>query len=165
MAVVTTNLETQVQARIDGLTGSETLEDLLLLSKATEGLGVNRASLDTAIETKISALNASSPLPDLLLAGKAAGLVPVSTPASIIKSVQRGSASIAGNDTTVDITISQVDLSKAVCHTYARIGSTNVNASVATFTAQLTSEVNLKVSRGSFVGTVTSIEWQVIEYV
>ena len=72
MAVVTTNLVTQVQARIDGLSGSETLEDLLLLSKATEGLAVNTAPLDAALSALIVSLGGSSSLTELLLAGKAA---------------------------------------------------------------------------------------------
>lgn len=163
MAVVTTNLETQVQARIDGLTGSETLEDLLLLSKATDGLNVNRASLDSAIEAKINGLNALSPTSDLLLAGKAAGLTPILTPASSIKSIQRGSLSFSSG-TSVDIPISQVDLNKAFCLVYARLGGTQSNVATGTFTAQLTSGINLNVVKGSS-GGATFIEWQVIEYV
>lgn len=72
MAIDKTNLKTQVQERIDGLTGSETLEDLLIISKAAENLNVDRSALDSAIESALGDFDVNTQLRDLLVGGKAA---------------------------------------------------------------------------------------------
>ena len=70
MSINLTNLVAQVQARIDGLTGTETLKDLLILSKAAEGLDVDRTSLDAALQTFITAFDGTTDEKDLLVANK-----------------------------------------------------------------------------------------------
>ena len=70
MSIDLTNLEAQVQARIDGLTGTETLKDLLILSKAAEGLDVDRTDLDAALQTFITAFDGTTDEKDLLVANK-----------------------------------------------------------------------------------------------
>lgn len=77
MAVNTTNLQNQVQNRIDNITGSESLEDLLVLRKAADNLSLSLATIEAAISAKITALDAASSNEDLLIANRASGLSPV----------------------------------------------------------------------------------------
>ena len=74
MAIDKTNLTAQVQVRIDGLTGSESLKDLLILRKAADDLNMDLSALDTAINNITSAFNGATDNKDLLLANKAGGL-------------------------------------------------------------------------------------------
>jgi hypothetical protein len=155
MAIVLTNLETQVQDRIDSLSGSESLEDLLILSKSAEGLDVNRTQLDAAIETKLQSLNATSTLTDLLLSNKAA-VLPDNTGSSAIKSIQRGALSVTAPGGTI-ATISPVNLEKSIV-----IHSSRGNQSTSTSTGRIISETAVDFRAGVFP---TLVEWQVIEYV
>jgi photosystem II stability/assembly factor-like uncharacterized protein len=70
MSVNITNLTVQLQAKIDALTGSEELKDLLIISKACEGVPVNRASLDTILSTKIAGFTGATTTKDLLVTSK-----------------------------------------------------------------------------------------------
>ena len=74
MAVVTTNLETQIQSRIDNLSGSETLSQLLVLRKAADNLDLNLTDIDTAISAKIASFDGGTADEDLLIANRAASL-------------------------------------------------------------------------------------------
>ena len=75
MAVVTTNLVTQVQDRIDNLSGTETLKELLVLRKAADGLDLDLTDIEAAITAEIAALDGTSDDKDLLLANRAASLI------------------------------------------------------------------------------------------
>jgi len=68
----TTNLETQLAAKIAALTGSETPQGLMLLKKACDNTKVDTTALDAAIQVHIDALNNSSSDKDLLVANRAA---------------------------------------------------------------------------------------------
>ena len=120
MAIDKTNLTTQVQARIDGLTGSETLKDLLMLSKAAEGLDVTRTALDSAIEAQLNGFDGTSELKDLLVGNKStpSGIVTESflqselASFSPIKSIQRGLADIQ-TSSNIQVPIGAVDMAKS----------------------------------------------------
>tara|TARA_Y100000034_G_scaffold122881_1_gene168899 strand:+ start:2630 stop:3109 length:480 start_codon:yes stop_codon:yes gene_type:complete len=159
MTIVNTNLISQVQARIDGLTGSESLEELLLLTKAAEGLILNRADLDNALSARIAAFDSQSTLTELLLANKAVSADSGTSPnvESIIKSVQRGTAS-AGTVTisAVDMAKSFVSISGSWSNTFGGGGS---SSQVVSIKAKLSSPTQITIT-----GT-GSADWQVIEYV
>lgn len=69
-----TNLTTQVQNRIDNLSGTETLEQLLVLRKAADNLSLDLTDIEAAISAKIAALDGSSDDESLLIANRAASL-------------------------------------------------------------------------------------------
>lgn len=75
MSIDTTNLVAQIQNRIDNLSGTETLKDLLILSKASEGLAVDRTDLDDAIETAIDLFDGSTDEKELLIGSKSLPVV------------------------------------------------------------------------------------------
>ncbi len=71
--IVTTNLKTNVEAKITALTGSEAIKELLLLQKSSDGLDCsNQIDLDDAIAAIIVSQTTSTDVKDLLLANKAA---------------------------------------------------------------------------------------------
>lgn len=74
MAVDTSNLVTLVQARIDGLTGSEDITDLLVIRKAADNLGLDLTAIEAAITTKLNAFTSSTASDDLLAGNRAASL-------------------------------------------------------------------------------------------
>ena len=73
MALDITNIKTQLQARIDALTGTSTVEDVLLVSKTVNELvgdGVDLTNLRAQLQAKIDALTGASDLKDVLLVSK-----------------------------------------------------------------------------------------------
>jgi|DEB0MinimDraft_3_1074331.scaffolds.fasta_scaffold125523_3 hypothetical protein len=109
-------------------------------------------------------------------------LVTEPTPASVIKSIQRGSTSLAPNGSS-NITINSVDTSKSFVSISCKNGSMarKVNNNTGDYWSStgaliaggaLTSATNLAVSVGNFNGTTTmvtsnnaTIYWEVVEYV
>lgn len=71
---VNANNRTQIQARINAVTGSTTLTDLLILKKAAEGLGCDETALETQIQARLAAAGAGTSATDLLIGVKASGL-------------------------------------------------------------------------------------------
>ena len=73
MAFDITNIKTQLQARIDALTDTSTVEDVLLVSKTVNELvgdGVDLTNLRAQLQAKIDALTGASDLKDVLLVSK-----------------------------------------------------------------------------------------------
>lgn len=73
MALDISNIKSQLQARIDALTVSSTVEDVLLVSKTVNELvgdGVDLTNLRTQLQAKIDALTGASELTDVLLVSK-----------------------------------------------------------------------------------------------
>lgn len=84
--------------------------------------------------------------------------------ASNIKSIQSGSVSYT-NTTSLDVTISQVDLTKAIV--LVQVGeeaSGNWIDSRSLVAGKLTSSTNLNLSTYAILATVQSIRWTVIEF-
>lgn len=63
--MMNSNLKTQVQARINAITGATTLSELLQLQTQANGLGCDIALLDAQIQAKLTAMNGTTPLNDL----------------------------------------------------------------------------------------------------
>lgn len=68
--ITLTTLRTQLQNRIDAVTGATTINDLLNLRKACESMGVNHATLDAEIQARVNAVNGSTSSIDLLKLSK-----------------------------------------------------------------------------------------------
>lgn len=83
-------------------------------------------------------------------------------PASPIKSIQRGTATVASNATT-NVTISAVNLSKSLVIVNAGPSSGGTYM-FATLPAVLTSSTNLKLQRYDTASLSMTVEWQVVEY-
>ena len=66
--MINTNLKTQVQARIDAITGATTLSELLRIQTQANGLGCNITLLTSEIQTRLTALNGGTSLTDLTIA-------------------------------------------------------------------------------------------------
>lgn len=65
-----TTLRAQIQARIDAVNGATPLNDLLLLRKSCESLGINQAVIDAQIQSRVNAVNGSTPVLDLVKLSK-----------------------------------------------------------------------------------------------
>lgn len=66
---VNANYKTQVQARIDAVTGATPLSDLIKLQTAARGLACNIAPLAAQINARLSAAGGATPLTDLAMMG------------------------------------------------------------------------------------------------
>ncbi len=65
--MMNSNLKTQVQARINAITGATTLSELLQLQTQASGLGCDTTLLDAQIQSRLTAMNGATPLNDLTL--------------------------------------------------------------------------------------------------
>ena len=75
MAFNSDGLKTNVEGKITGLTGSETITQLVLHDIAAKAVTPsNYSTLQTAIQTKVDAQTSSTDISDLVLATKAMGL-------------------------------------------------------------------------------------------
>jgi hypothetical protein len=88
MTATVTNLKTQVQAKIDSATGATSLEDLLILRKAADGLDCNEINLDTLITAKLNAMNSATAPEDLLIGNRAADIQQAATVQTVVKKSQ-----------------------------------------------------------------------------
>lgn len=81
---------------------------------------------------------------------------------SNVKSIQRGEYSVQTNDTTINISISEVDLDCAIARF---MGVTNGYGSPDKdlFTAKLTSPTNLRLTRGGS-GYTATVAWEIVEF-
>jgi len=79
-----------------------------------------------------------------------------------IKAVQRGSFTMGQGNTTQNVTISAVNLSKTWCKATLRGSSTALSEHA--ITAALTSTTNLRVQRQGSSASTHDVEWEVIEY-
>ncbi|MFC0047799.1 hypothetical protein [Rheinheimera tilapiae] len=61
------NLKTQVQARINAITGATALNELLQLQTQSSGLGCDTSLLDAQIQSRLTAMNGATPINDLTL--------------------------------------------------------------------------------------------------
>lgn len=84
-------------------------------------------------------------------------------PASPIKSIQRGTATVAAN-ATVNVTISTIDMSKSLVLINAGVSAGNIFIA-ASMPAVLTSATNLKLQRYDGNSASVTVEWQVVEYI
>lgn len=71
---VSSNLKTRVQNKINAVTGSTTLPELLKLKKAAEGLGCDETALETQLQARLTAMGAGTESTDLLIGSKTSGL-------------------------------------------------------------------------------------------
>ena len=65
MSTVTTQLKTELQSRINAVTGATSLPDLIKLRSAARGLQLNETPLNTQLTTRIAALSPATSLDDL----------------------------------------------------------------------------------------------------
>ncbi|HCU64547.1 MAG TPA: hypothetical protein DF774_02175 [Rheinheimera sp.] len=72
--MINQNSKTQIQNRINAATGATTLNDLLLLRKAAEGLCCDETNLDTLIAAALNAQNGATPINQVFAGKVAAGL-------------------------------------------------------------------------------------------
>lgn len=85
------NLEAEVTAKIGGLTGSESIKDLMLLKKTCDGLNVNTTALDNAIQAATDAMS-GAPTRDLLMSNRSmisAGEVISGGSGNVVTTVQK----------------------------------------------------------------------------
>jgi len=68
--ITLTPLRTQLQNRIDAVTGATTINDLFNLRKACESMGVNHATIDAEIQARVNAVNGATSSIDLLKLSK-----------------------------------------------------------------------------------------------
>lgn len=68
--ITLTPLRTQLQNRIDAITGATTTNDLLNLRKACESMGVNHATIDAEIQARVNAVSGATSSIDLLKLSK-----------------------------------------------------------------------------------------------
>ncbi len=165
MPITTAQYKAAVEAKIAAATGSTSLDDLTLIKSNADlwlqnnsgGSITGYATLESLIQTKQNALTGSSTLDDITLTGVSAFPPVVS---SAIKSIQRGSNS--ANNTTTNVTISAVNMNKAiVLVSWAASGTSSSGCA-----AKLTTSTNLQIQFGGTAGSVgMTAEWQVIEYV
>lgn len=80
---------------------------------------------------------------------------------SNIKSIQRGVATINGLS-TVDITISSVDTTKAICR--VSTGNQGATFAKALFKSEITSATNLRLTRNTADANDVQTYWDVVEY-
>jgi hypothetical protein len=105
MTATTTNLKTQVQAKITAATSALSLEDLLILRKAADGLDCDESNLDTLITAKLNAMNSSTAPEDLLIGNRAADIPESTGSQTVVKKMQKilastpwtSPANLAGN--------------------------------------------------------------------
>lgn len=71
---VSSNLKTRVQNKINAVTGSTALTELLKLKKAAEGLGCDETALETQLQARLTAMGAGTESTDLLIGSKTSGL-------------------------------------------------------------------------------------------
>jgi|GEM_PF-4995492 len=72
--MINQNSKTQIQNRINAATGATTLNDLLLLRKAAEGLCCDETNLDTLITAALNAQDGTTPITQVFAGKVAAGL-------------------------------------------------------------------------------------------
>jgi hypothetical protein len=95
MSATTTNLKTQVQAKITGATSALSLEELFILRKSADGLDCNESNLDTLVTAKLNAMGSSTPIEDLLFGNRAADIPESSTSQIVIRKIQE--ITVSGN--------------------------------------------------------------------
>jgi len=153
-----TTTKANVEALITNLTGSETIDDLRIIDKASIGLDCsNYATLEAAIELLIDTQTSSTNHEDILLSSR---MINEQMPVGAIKSIQRGVV----NSSVGTVTIASVDTSKAVVNllTVIAYGSTSNRTTHASIS--LTDSTTLTIDAGNYISTV-DISWEVIEYV
>lgn len=67
--MINSNLKTQVQARINAITGATTLAELLRIRQAAKGLNCDETLLNNEVTAKLNALSGATSLDDLVAAG------------------------------------------------------------------------------------------------
>ena len=93
------------------------------------------------------------------------GITRLPSSSSVIKSVQRGTASIADTATTTNVTITAVDMSKTMCNITFYCSTANNEPTMMPW-VRLTSTTNLELKRNTgTAGQTVYVSWEVIEYV
>lgn len=183
-----TNIAAQLTSRIQALSGTETLEDLLILKKASENTGVLPAeisTLDAAITTLNNSLSGSSSDEDLLIASRASATntdidvlageieshvttesdrviaaIPAPTGLSLSR-IQRGVTLMSG--ATFSQSILPVNVSRTTVNMLGFITSDSTTRSSFSYVS-LSGASSLTMVRDSSSGNVT-VSWEIIEYV
>ena len=160
MSVTITTLESELQARITALDGSESSADLLLLAKAiTPAMSIDRSNLDAKLQTKVNAISGASDMKDIMLIAIASN----EDPKTQIRSIQRLTLSGTGN-----AVISPVDMSKTTVNlnsTYASgVQGGSANHTLSAY-ARLINPATVEYNTNAVnLGTLTMYV-EVIEYV
>jgi hypothetical protein len=97
MTTITTQLKTELQSRINAITGATSLHDLIKLRSAARGLQLNETVLDTQLTARVAALSPATALDDLF---KNALALPVNINPTMIGEIKPFNS---GEDTFTDV--------------------------------------------------------------